>query len=116
MKAILTNAACLLVPAMLAAQQPVTKTTAPAAASSYTAAKAFNTPQQAADALVDAAEKFDVTALTEIFGPNGQDIVLSGEFAQDREHATNFAAEARRKKSVSVDPKSGTRAFLLVGD
>jgi hypothetical protein len=114
MKAILTNAACLLVPAMLAAQ--ATKTTAPAAASSYAAAKTFNTPQQAADALVDAAEKFDVTALIEIFGPDGQDIVLSGEFAQDRKHATNFATEARRKKSVSLDPKSGTRAFLLVGE
>ena len=116
MKAIFMNAACLLVPVMLAAQQPATKAGAPATAVSYSTAKTFNTPQQAADALVDAAEKFDVTALTEIFGPNGQDIVLSGEFAQDRKHATNFAAEARRKKSVSVDPKSGTRAFLLVGD
>jgi hypothetical protein len=34
-------------------------------------AKTFATPQQAADALVAAAEKFDVTALTEIFGPVG---------------------------------------------
>jgi hypothetical protein len=42
--------------------------------------------------------------------------VLSGEFAQDRKHAANFAAEAREKKTVSVDPKSGKRAFLLVGD
>ncbi len=81
-----------------------------------TEARLFDTPQQAADALVDAAEKFDLVALTQIFGPDGDDIVFSGEFAQDRKHATDFAAEAREKKSVSVDPKNGSRAFLLVGN
>jgi hypothetical protein len=77
--------------------------------------KTFDTPQQAADALVSAAEKFDVTELEEIFGPEGDDIVLSGEYPQDRQRALDFAAEAREKKSVSVDPKKGNRAFLLVG-
>ena len=79
-------------------------------------AMSFGTPQQAAEALVKAAETFDVDALMEILGPDGQDIVFSGEFAQDRKHATDFAAEAREKKSVSVDPKSSSRAFLLVGN
>ena len=79
-------------------------------------ARSFDTPQQAADALVDAAEKFDVVALVQIFGPDGEDIVLTGEFAQDRQRAADFAAEAREKKSVSVDPKTGNRAFLLVGN
>ena len=78
--------------------------------------KLFNTPQDAADALVDAAETFNVPALTEIFGPDGRDIVFSGEFAQDRKHAAEFAAEAREKKSVSVDPRNGNRAFVLVGN
>ena len=79
-------------------------------------ARRFDTPQQAADVLIDAAEKFDVTELAQIFGPDGEDIVFSGEYAQDRQHAANFVAEAREKKNVSVDPKSGNRAFLLVGD
>ena len=57
-----------------------------------------------------------MVALAQIFGPGGEDIVFSGEYAQDRQHAANFVAEAHEKKSVSVDPKSGTRAFLLVGD
>jgi len=78
--------------------------------------KSFDSPQQAAGALVDAAEKFDLAALEEIFGPDGKDIVLSGEYAQDRQRATEFAAEAREKKSVSVDPIRGRRAFLLVGN
>jgi hypothetical protein len=100
--------AALLLPA---AQQSTTKT-APVAGS----AKVFDTPQQAADALVDSAAKFDVDALVEIFGPDGDDVVLTGEFPQDRQRASDFAAEAREKKTVSVDPKKGNRAFLLVGN
>jgi hypothetical protein len=79
-------------------------------------AKMFTSPQQAADELVDAAEKFDVRALEEIFGPDGDDIVFTGEYPQDRQRASDFAAEARKKKNVSIDPKKGSRAFLLVGD
>jgi hypothetical protein len=108
--------ACLPVSALFAAQQSAAKPVPPAAASSSAGARTFDTPQQAADALVAAAEKFDVAALTQIFGPDGTDIVLSGEFAQDRKHAADFAAQARQKKSVSVDPKTGKRAFLLVGN
>jgi hypothetical protein len=104
--------AILLTPTLLGGQSAAKTTQASVGAG----AKAFNTPQQAADALVDAAEKFDVRAIEEIFGPDGDDIVLSGEYPQDRQRSANFAAEAREKKSVSVDPKRGNRAFLLVGD
>jgi hypothetical protein len=79
-------------------------------------AKAFDTPQQAADALVDAAAKFDVDTLVEIFGPDGDDLVLTGEIPQDRQRAIDFSAEAREKKTVSLDPKKANRAFLLVGN
>ena len=96
-----------------AAQQSNAKA---ASAPNALSAKMFDTPQQAADELVDAAEKFDVPALEEIFGPDGDDIVFSGEYPQDRQRATDFAAEAREKKNVSVDPKKGNRAFLLVGN
>ena len=99
--------------AIVARQQSAAKATPVSAGVN---AKMFNTPQQAADELVDAAEKFDVHALEEIFGPDGDDIVLSGEYPQDRQRASDFAAEARKKKSVSLDPKKGSRAFLLVGD
>lgn len=96
--------------------RPAARTVRPTPAASSADAKRFDTPRQAADALVDAAEKFDVVALREILGPDGEDVVFSGEFAQDRKRAADFAAEAREKKSVSVDPKSGSRAFLLVGN
>jgi len=103
----------LSVSGYLNAQQPDTKT---APASVAAGAKTFDTAQQAADALVAAAERFDERVLTEIFGPGGEDIVFSGEYPQDRKRASDFAAEAREKKSVSVDSKKGNRAFLLVGN
>jgi len=107
------TSAFLTVPTQLTAQQPAPKT-APALAT--VGAKTFDTPQQAADALVAAAEQFDEHALKEIFGPNGEDIVFTGEYPQDRQRASDFAAEARAKKSVSVDSRKGNRAFLLVGN
>jgi hypothetical protein len=92
------------------------KETPAATAAPGAGARSFDTPQQAADALVAAAEKFDEAALIQIFGPDGEDIVFSGELAQDRKHAADFVAEAHEKKSVSLDPNSGNRAFLLVGN
>jgi hypothetical protein len=92
------------------ATKPSVDTASPAAG-----ARRFDTPQQAADALVDAAQKFDQVALVQIFGPDGDDVVFSGEAAQDRQRASDFVAEAGEKKSVSVEPKQGNRAFLLVG-
>jgi hypothetical protein len=102
----------LSVPGHLTAQQPAAKT---ATASVAGGAKTFDSPQNAADALVAAAEQFDERVLNEIFGPGGNDIYLSGEYPQDRKRAADFAAEANEKKSVSVDPKRGNRAYLLVG-
>ena len=103
----------VLTPVISVAQAPKGQ---PATAAPAFPAKAFDTPQQAADTLVEAADKFDTTALAQIFGPDGDDIVFSGEFPQDRKHAGDFAAEAREKKSISIDPNSGNRAFLLVGN
>jgi hypothetical protein len=78
-------------------------------------ARTFPTPQAAADALIDAAEKYDVPALEAIFGPDGEDILHTGEPARDKEVAQQFAAQARTKMEVSLDPKSKIRAFISVG-
>lgn len=98
-----------------AAQQPLNKSSRVSTTTADTA-RGFDTPQHAADALVEAADKFDVAALMQILGSGGDDIVFSGEYAQDRQHAANFVAEAHEKKSVSVDSQSRNRAFLLVGN
>jgi len=78
--------------------------------------KTFPTPQAAAAALINAAENFDVPALEAILGPDGDDIIHSGEPARDKEIAEQFAEQARTKMKVSVDPKSKRRAFISVGN
>jgi Protein of unknown function (DUF2950) len=110
------TASFLCVPMCIFGQEPSKKAPSPVPAPAAVTAKLFDTPREASDALIKAAADFDVDALEEIFGPDGDDIVLSGEYPQDRERALNFAAEAREKESVSVDPKRGNRAFLLVGN
>ncbi|HKX30863.1 MAG TPA: DUF2950 domain-containing protein [Blastocatellia bacterium] len=77
--------------------------------------RTFATPEQAVDALIDAAAKFDVTALESLFGPDGREIINTGEPVRDREQALAFAAQAREKRSLEVDPRDPRRAFLSVG-
>jgi len=105
---------CLCPSSLSGDQQSETKKAPPATAVST--AKGFDTPQQAADALVKAAENFDEVALMQIFGPDGEEIVFSGQYDQDRQDAANFAAQAREKQHVAVDPKNGNLAYILVGN
>lgn len=107
---------CLIAFSLSADDQTTGKQPPSSAAPDRLAARLFDNPKQAADALVAAAAKFDVVALTRIFGTDGDDIVLTDEFPQDQKHAADFASEAREKMSVSVDPKTGRRAFILVGN
>ena len=86
----------------------------PAAASSIQQ-KVFKTPEAAAEALISAAERFDVQALTEIFGPDGVDLVVSEDQVSDRNIAAGFAAQARTKTLVTRDPDNKKVAVLSVG-
>jgi hypothetical protein len=78
--------------------------------------RSFATAQEAANALIDAAEKFDQEALTDILGPDSYDIVHTGEPARDREVAQKFAEQARIKTSIALQPKNPRRAILEIGD
>src|SRR5262245_52878490 len=80
---------CLCASLLSATQQSESKKASAAGTGSTVAAKSFDTPQQAAAALVDAADKFDVLELIEIFGPDGDDVVLSGEYPQDQKRAAD---------------------------
>ncbi len=84
----------------------------PAKASAPEKQKTFATPQLAADALIKAAESYDVPALLEIFGPEGKDIVESADPVRDKSRAEEFAERAHEKTDVTVEK---TRATLLVG-
>jgi hypothetical protein len=78
--------------------------------------ESFASPQWAADALIRAAEQYDVSALMKIFGPEGKDFVASGDPVRDKNYAEAFVAKAREKKLVTIDPKNGSRAILTVGN
>jgi hypothetical protein len=88
----------------------------PDAATSQTAQKEFDTPQQAVDSLVQAAEAFDAPALKEILGPDSQDLITSEDPVMDKNRAVAFAAKAKEKNSVEIDKKDPKRAILLVGN
>jgi hypothetical protein len=83
-------------------------------AAAQTGQKTFATPQDAAQALIDACAANDTAALLQIFGPGGKDIVQSGEAAVDKEHREHFAALAHEKMQVELD-EDKDRATLVVG-
>jgi hypothetical protein len=85
---------------------------APAAA----APRAFDTPQQAADAAVKAAADNDVPALQALFGPDGKDIVPSGDPVKDKNDLARFAEDAKQKLQITYDDDNPKRAVLVVGD
>jgi hypothetical protein len=86
---------------LLAAQQP--------------AERNFPTPQEAAQALVDAAAHDDTSALLKIFGPQGIDIVQSGDPAEDKSAHAEFTRRAHEKMDVQTEPSNPSRAIVVVG-
>jgi hypothetical protein len=106
----------LLLFALLVVLSATAQTANKTPASSAAKIRTFATPQEAADALIEAAEKFDVAALKATLGPDASDIIHTGEPVQDREQATAFAKQGREKRSISIDRRTKNRAFLLIGN
>ena len=103
----------LLVLATHAAPEPKQESTA---AASQPQQKQFDTPKQAADALIQVAANFDVAAAKEILGPDSVDIVTSEDPVMDKNRAQAFAAKAKEKSSTQIDKGDPNRAILLVGN
>jgi hypothetical protein len=78
--------------------------------------KEFDTPKQAADALIQVAETFDVAAAKEILGPDGEDIISSEDPVMDKNRAIAFANKAKEKTSVEIDKQNRNQAILIVGN
>jgi hypothetical protein len=83
---------------------------------SSSSGKAFDTAEQAGDALIQAAETFDVAALKDILGPGSDDLVASEDQVQDKNRAAEFVAKAKEKHSIEVDAKNPNSASLLIGN
>ncbi len=80
------------------------------------AQKAFTTPEEAAQALIQATGSYDVPALLEILGPDAKDLVSSEDPVGDKRRSVEFAALGKEKQSVNLDPNNSDRATLSVGN
>lgn len=76
----------------------------------------FATPQQAADALVQAASTYDLSALKQILGPDSGDLLASEDPVRDKNTTAEFVTKAKQNTDVKIDPKTSSRATVLVGD
>lgn len=77
--------------------------------------QAFATPEAGAEALVTAAEQYDLAVLREILGSEGEDIVASEDTVLDRMNMVAWAKEARTHLRLEPD-STGTVVTLNVGD
>lgn len=76
----------------------------------------FDSPQQAADAAIAAAAADDVPALLAMFGPDGKDLIESGDAVEDKQNRAHFVEKARQKTEVRFDIGSPKEAILLAGE
>src|SRR5712675_2246420 len=81
------------------------------AAASQPQQKQFDTPKQAADALIQVAGNFDVAAAKKSLGPDSEDIMASEEPVRDKTRALAFAAKAKEQSSTQIDNGDPTRAI-----
>jgi len=107
-----------LVPASLAAskKKEAAAKQASAQGTPQPGQKQFDTPKQAADALIQVATNLDVAAAKEILGPDGEDIISSEDPVMDKNRAAAFANKAKEKMSVEIDKHNRNQAILLVGN
>ncbi len=83
-------------------------------ATSASTQSSFESPEVAAAALIEAADRFDVESLKVILGPGSEDLVASEDQVQDKRKAKQFAELAAKKKAIELT-KNGKVALLLVG-
>jgi hypothetical protein len=79
------------------------------------AQKTFDTPDAAAQALIQAASNNDTAQLAEIFGPKGGSLLTSGNPEQDKAERQEFSSVARKKYQLEKDSMDNDRMILSIG-
>lgn len=77
------------------------------------AQKAFATPDEAFQALADAAKANDSKTLAALLGPAGSSVIHSGDAVRDKQSTEQFAASYAEKHSI--EKQGDTKATLVVG-
>jgi hypothetical protein len=83
------------------------------AASAASAQQAFKTPDEAASALASAAKTGDMKALDTVLGPDGEDIVSSGDEVADAASRQKFVAAYDAKHQINMD--GDNKAIMVIG-
>jgi hypothetical protein len=83
------------------------------AASVASAQQAFKTPDEAASALASAAKTDDMKALNTVLGPDGEDIVSSGDEVADAATRQEFVAAYDAKHQIKMD--GDNKAIMVIG-
>jgi hypothetical protein len=84
-----------------------------ASTSVATAQQAFKTPEEAATALVGAAKSGDMKAITTVLGPDGDDIVSSGDEVADAATRAKFVTAYDAKHTIAMEGDS--KAVMVIG-
>jgi hypothetical protein len=87
----------------------------PLYAAPHESRRTFATAQEAIQATIDAAEHNDAAALLQLFGPDGKDILESGDPAQDKDVRAEFARSAHDRLQIEDDPANPDRVTFAVG-
>ena len=82
-------------------------------AASAASQQAFKTPDEAASALVGAAKAGDMKALLTVLGPDGEDIVSSGDEVADQATREKFVAAYDAKHKIDMEGDS--KATIVIG-
>jgi hypothetical protein len=76
--------------------------------------QSFASPEAAVDALISALDKNDTAALSNLLGPDSEELVDSGDTVQDASDRKAFIASYRQKHSLVADGED--RRTLVVGE
>ncbi len=74
--------------------------------------KTFSSAEEASNALVTAAQNNDEKAMLEILGPEGKQIVSSGDDAEDTQNRANFAQRYQEMHRLVKEPDGTTTLYI----
>jgi Protein of unknown function (DUF2950) len=76
----------------------------------------FDSPEAAAQGLVEATDGHDAARLASILGPMGRGVQTSGNAEEDRAEQSEFVRLYRSKHQLEPDPRDPNRVILAIGD
>ena len=74
--------------------------------------KTFSSPEEAANALFAAAQNNDERAMLELLGPDGKEIVSSGDQAEDTRNRANFARRYEEMSRLVKEPNGTVTLYI----